>query len=74
MEQMLAAAAWASDSEKRPVRTWVEEVFARSLEQLKVKCKDVSGSTLRLVTCEDALVKDEGFGGLLPSRIITIDG
>jgi len=49
-------------------------VFARSLEQLKVKCKDVSRSTLRLVTCEDALVKDEGFGGLLPSRIITIDG
>ncbi|RLM58386.1 uncharacterized protein C2845_PM18G13450 [Panicum miliaceum] len=73
MEQILAA-AWASDSEeKRPVRTWVEQVFARSFEQLKVKCKDVSGSTLRLVACEDTVVKDEGFGGLLPSRII-LDG
>ena len=47
------------DSEEK--RTWVEPVlFARSLEQLKVKCKDASGSTLRLVACEDTLVKDEG--------------
>ncbi|GJN13999.1 hypothetical protein PR202_gb00769 [Eleusine coracana subsp. coracana] len=32
MEQILAA-AWASDSEKRPVRTWLDQVFASSLEQ-----------------------------------------
>ncbi|CAN6327544.1 unnamed protein product [Urochloa humidicola] len=69
MEQIVAA-AWASDSEKRPVRTWVEHVFVRSLEQLKAKCKNVSESTLRLVACGDALLKDEGFGALLPSRII----
>nr|CAB3488812.1 unnamed protein product [Digitaria exilis] len=73
MEQILAA-AWTSDSEeKRGVRTWVEQVFGRSLEQLKVKCKDVS---LRLVACEEVLLKDEGFtfgGLLLPSRIILED-
>ncbi|CAN6341326.1 unnamed protein product [Urochloa humidicola] len=69
MEQIVAA-AWASDSEKRPVRTWVEHVFVRSLEQLKAKCKNVSESTLRLVACGDTLLKDEGFGALLPSRII----
>ncbi|CAL4989919.1 unnamed protein product [Urochloa decumbens] len=69
MEQIVAA-SWASDSEKRPVRTWVEHVFVRSLEQLKAKRKNVSESTLRLVACGDALLKDEGFGALLPSRII----
>jgi hypothetical protein len=69
MEQIVAS-AWTSDSEKRPWRTWVEQVFVRSLEQLKVKCKNVSVCTLRLVACEDELVKDEGFGGLLPSRIL----
>ncbi|RCV36692.1 hypothetical protein SETIT_8G002600v2 [Setaria italica] len=65
----IVGAACASDSGKRPVRTWVEQVFVRSLEQLKVKCKNVSACTLRLVACEDELLKDEGFGGLLPSRI-----
>lgn len=71
MEQILAA-AWASgdSEEKRPARTWVEQVFVRSLEQLKVKCKNVNRSTLRLVACEDALLKDEGYGALLPSTII----
>jgi hypothetical protein len=69
MEQIVAS-AWTSDSEKRPWRTWVEQVFVRSLEQLKIKCKNVSVCTLRLVACEDELVKDEGFGGLLPSRIL----
>jgi hypothetical protein len=71
MEQVVAA-AWASDSdEKRPVRTWVEQVFARSLEQLKVKCMNLSSCTLRLVACEDETpVKEDGFGALLPSRII----
>ncbi|XP_062202902.1 protein DWARF 53-like [Phragmites australis] len=69
MEQILAA-AWASDSEKKPVQTWLEHVFARSLEQLKLKCKNVRKSVLRLVACEDALLKDDGFGALLPSRII----
>ncbi|XP_062203644.1 protein DWARF 53-like [Phragmites australis] len=70
MEQILAA-AWSSDSEdRRPVRTWLEQVFARSLVQLKLKCKHVSSSTLRLVACEDTAAKDERFGGLLPSRII----
>ncbi|CAN6335324.1 unnamed protein product [Urochloa humidicola] len=69
MEQIVAA-TWTSDSEKRPVRTWVEHVFVRSLQQLKAKCKNVSESTLRLVACGDALMKDEGFGALLPSRII----
>ena len=71
MEQVVAA-AWASDShEKRPVRTWVEQVFARSLEQLKVRCKNLSSCTLRLVACEDEMpVKEDGFGAFLPSRII----
>ncbi|KAL6870565.1 hypothetical protein ACP4OV_014413 [Aristida adscensionis] len=69
MEQILAA-AWTQDPEKRPVQTWLEQVFARSLEQLKFKCKSVSNSILRLVACEDALAKDEGFGPYLPSRII----
>ncbi|KAL6905970.1 hypothetical protein ACP4OV_003571 [Aristida adscensionis] len=69
MEQILAA-AWVSDAEKRPVQTWLQQVFARSLEQLKLKCKNVSSSTLRLVACEDAPAKDEGFGAFLPSRII----
>jgi hypothetical protein len=72
MEQVVAAAAWASDShEKRPVRTWVEQVFARSLEQLKVRCKNLSSCTLRLVACEhETPVKEGGFGLFLPSRII----
>lgn len=69
MEQVVAA-AWASDShenEKRPVRTWVEQVFGRSLEQVKMRCENLSSCTLRLVSCE---VKEDGFGALLPSRII----
>ncbi|XP_066355432.1 protein DWARF 53-LIKE-like isoform X3 [Miscanthus floridulus] len=71
MVQVLAA-AWASDSdEKRPVWTWVEQVFARSLEQLKVRCKNLSSCTLRLVACEDEMpVKEDGVGAFLPSRII----
>ena len=71
MEQVVAA-AWASDShEKRPVRTWVEQVFARTLEQLKVRCKNLSSSTLRLVACEDEMpVKEDAFGAFLPSTII----
>jgi hypothetical protein len=68
MEQIVAA-AWTSDSEKRPWRTWVGQVFVSCLEQLKVKCKNVSVCSLRLVACEDELLKDEGLGGLLPSRI-----
>ncbi|KAK3135938.1 hypothetical protein QOZ80_5BG0425550 [Eleusine coracana subsp. coracana] len=69
MEQILAA-AWASDSEKRPVRTWLDQVFAGSLEQVKLKCKNLNNFTMRLVACEDVLLKDDGFGALLPSRII----
>uniref|UniRef100_A0A0A9F8W2 SMAX1-like AAA+ ATPase lid domain-containing protein n=1 Tax=Arundo donax TaxID=35708 RepID=A0A0A9F8W2_ARUDO len=69
MEQILAA-AWASDSERRHVRSWLEQVFAGSLEELKLQCKNVSNSVLRMVTCEDAPPKDDGFGALLPSRII----
>lgn len=69
MEQILAA-AWASDSEKRPVRTWLKQVFASSLEQVRLKCKNVNNLTVRLLACEDVLLKDDGFGALLPSRII----
>ncbi|KAL6640647.1 hypothetical protein ACP70R_021770 [Stipagrostis hirtigluma subsp. patula] len=69
MEQILAA-AWTSDPEKRPVETWLEQVFARGLEQLKLNCKGLSNSTLRLVACEEAPAKNVGFGSLLPSRII----
>jgi hypothetical protein len=47
----------------------VGQVFVSCLEQLKVKCKNVSVCSLRLVACEDELLKDEGLGGLLPSRI-----
>jgi len=71
MEQIVAA-AWTSDpgEEMRPVRAWVEQVFGRSLEQLKVRCKNVSSSTLRLVACEDEAPVKDGFGSLLPSRIM----
>ncbi|GJN07213.1 hypothetical protein PR202_ga25025 [Eleusine coracana subsp. coracana] len=69
MEQILAA-SWASDSEKRPVRTWLDQVFVSSLEQVRLKCKNVNNFTVRLVACEDVLLKDDGFGALLPSRII----
>ncbi|KAK3118185.1 hypothetical protein QOZ80_9BG0695450 [Eleusine coracana subsp. coracana] len=69
MVQILSA-AWASDSEKRPVRTWLDQVFASSLEQVRLKCKNVNSFTVRLVACEDVLLKDDGFGALLPSRII----
>ncbi|KAG8089319.1 hypothetical protein GUJ93_ZPchr0011g27756 [Zizania palustris] len=69
MEQILAA-AWDSE-EKRPVQTWLEQVFARSLDELKLKCKHASSSTLRLVACEDTVpVKGDGSGALLPPRII----
>jgi hypothetical protein len=69
MEQILAE-AWASDSEKMPVRTWLEQVFTSSLEQVRHRFKNVSNFTVRLVACEDTLLKDEGVGALLPSRII----
>ncbi|KAG8089322.1 hypothetical protein GUJ93_ZPchr0011g28391 [Zizania palustris] len=69
MEQILAA-AWDSE-EKRPVQTWLEQVFARSLDELKLKCKHASSSILRLVACEDTVpVKGDGSGALLPPRII----
>ncbi|KAL5219734.1 hypothetical protein ABZP36_024447 [Zizania latifolia] len=69
MEQILAA-AWESE-DKRPVQTWLEQVFARSLDELKLKCKHLSSSTLRLVVCEDTVpVKGDGSGVLLPPRII----
>uniref|UniRef100_A0A0E0MIN0 Clp R domain-containing protein n=1 Tax=Oryza punctata TaxID=4537 RepID=A0A0E0MIN0_ORYPU len=70
MEQVLAA-AWKSE-DKGPVQSWLEQVFARSLDELKLKCKHVSSSTLRLVACEDTVptVKGDGLGVLLPPRII----
>uniref|UniRef100_M8C552 Clp R domain-containing protein n=1 Tax=Aegilops tauschii TaxID=37682 RepID=M8C552_AEGTA len=71
MEQIVAA-AWASEG-KRPLQAWLDQVFAGSLGELKVKCgKHASSSTLILVACEDmaAVREDNGFGGLLPSRII----
>ncbi|XP_052135425.1 protein DWARF 53 [Oryza glaberrima] len=70
MEQILAA-AWKSE-DRKPVPTWLEQVFARSLDELKLKCKHVSSSTLRLVACEDTVptVKGDGLGVLLPPRII----
>ncbi|KAL5204739.1 hypothetical protein ABZP36_009610 [Zizania latifolia] len=69
MEQILAA-AWDSE-ERRPVQTWLEQVFARSLDELKLKCKHASSSTLRLVACEDTVpVEGDGSGALLPPRII----
>ncbi|KAJ1273669.1 hypothetical protein BS78_05G002600 [Paspalum vaginatum] len=74
MEQIVAA-AWTSDpgENMRPVRRWVEQVFGRSLEQLRARYKNVCSSTLRLVACEDeAPVKEDGFGSLLPSTI-TLD-
>ncbi|KAJ1264441.1 hypothetical protein BS78_08G001300 [Paspalum vaginatum] len=71
MEQIVAA-AWTSDPEEkmRPVQTWLEQVFGRSLEQLKVWCKNASISTLRLVACEDEAPGKDGFGSLLPSSIM----
>ncbi|VAI04306.1 unnamed protein product [Triticum turgidum subsp. durum] len=71
MEQIIAA-AWASEG-KRPLQAWLDQVFAGSLGELNVKCgKHASSSTLTLVACEDmaAVREDNGFGGLLPSRII----
>ncbi|VAH92671.1 unnamed protein product [Triticum turgidum subsp. durum] len=71
MEQIIAA-AWASEG-KRPLQAWLDQVFAGSLGELKVKCgKHASSSTLILVACEDmaAVREDNGFGGLLSSRII----
>ena len=42
----VVTAAWASDSDKkRSVRTWVEQLFARGLEELKVRCKNLSSCT-----------------------------
>uniref|UniRef100_A0A0E0J5R8 Clp R domain-containing protein n=1 Tax=Oryza nivara TaxID=4536 RepID=A0A0E0J5R8_ORYNI len=71
MEQILAA-AWKSEEDRKPVPTWLEQVFARSLDELKLKRKHVSSSTLRLVACEDTVptVKGDGLGVLLPPRII----
>ncbi|VAI30530.1 unnamed protein product [Triticum turgidum subsp. durum] len=77
MEQMLAA-SWALEDGRRPLRAWLEQVFARSLEELKLKhSKHAGSSALRLVACEDgtaaaatAAKEDGGFGPLLPSRII----
>jgi hypothetical protein len=71
MEQIIAA-AWASEG-KRPLQAWLDQVFAGSLGELKVKHgKHAISSTLRLVPCENmAASKEDGcFGGLLPSRII----
>jgi hypothetical protein len=71
MEQIIAA-AWASEG-KRPLQAWLDQVFAGSLGELKVKYgKHANSSTLRLVPCENmAASKEDGcFGGLLPSRII----
>ncbi|CAM0874329.1 unnamed protein product [Alopecurus aequalis] len=70
MEQIIAS-AWASEG-KRPLQAWLEQVFAGSLGELKVKYgKHASSSTLRLVACKDmaAVKEDDCFGGLLPSRI-----
>ncbi|KAG8050869.1 hypothetical protein GUJ93_ZPchr0009g468 [Zizania palustris] len=66
MEQILAA-AWESE-DKKPVQTWLEHVFARSLDELKLKCKHTSSPTLRLVACEDTVPVSSGV--LLPPRII----
>ncbi|BAT12296.1 Os11g0104350, partial [Oryza sativa Japonica Group] len=65
-------AAWKSEEDRKPVPTWLEQVFARSLDELKLKRKHVSSSTLRLVACEDTVpaVKGDGLGVLLPPRII----
>jgi hypothetical protein len=41
----VVTATWASDSDKRPARTWVEQLFARSLEELKVMYKNLSSCT-----------------------------
>jgi hypothetical protein len=68
MEQILPK-AWASHSEKMPMRTWLEQVFTSSLEQVRLKFKSVSNFTVRLVACEDALLKDEGVGALLHPKI-----
>jgi hypothetical protein len=69
MKQRLAE-AWVSDSEKLPVRTWLEQVFTSRLEQVRLKFENMSNFTVRLVECEDALLKDKGVGALLSSRII----
>uniref|UniRef100_J3N5C1 Clp R domain-containing protein n=1 Tax=Oryza brachyantha TaxID=4533 RepID=J3N5C1_ORYBR len=69
MEQIIAA-AWKSE-DKSPVQIWLGQVFTRSLDELKLKCKHVSSSTLRLVACDDTVPgKGDGLGVLLPSRII----
>jgi hypothetical protein len=52
------------------VRTWLEQVFTSSLEQVRLKFKNLSNFSVRLVACEDALLKDEGVGALLSPRII----
>ncbi|GJN28520.1 hypothetical protein PR202_gb16658 [Eleusine coracana subsp. coracana] len=49
MVQILSA-AWASDSEKRPVRTWLDQVFASSLEQVRLKSTTRNISLLELVS------------------------
>uniref|UniRef100_A0A0D9XN63 ATPase AAA-type core domain-containing protein n=1 Tax=Leersia perrieri TaxID=77586 RepID=A0A0D9XN63_9ORYZ len=71
MEQILAAAWKSEDSDRKPVQTWLEQVFARILDELKLKFKHVSSSTLRLVACEDTVLgKGDDLGVLLPPRII----
>jgi hypothetical protein len=78
MEQMLAA-SWASEERQRPLQAWLEQVFARSLDELKLRRgKHASSCALRLVACEEvedtaavpAAKEDSVFGALLPSRII----
>ncbi|KAM0870859.1 hypothetical protein ACQ4PT_039759 [Festuca glaucescens] len=76
MEQMLAA-SWASEDRQGPLQAWLEQVFARSLDELKLqRGNHASSSALRLVACEEntaaesAAKEERGFGALLPSRII----
>ncbi|KAM0920408.1 hypothetical protein ACQ4PT_007511 [Festuca glaucescens] len=53
MEQMLAA-SWASEDRQRPLQAWLEQVFARSLDELKLqRGNHASSCALRLVACEE---------------------
>uniref|UniRef100_A0ACD5XY76 Uncharacterized protein n=1 Tax=Avena sativa TaxID=4498 RepID=A0ACD5XY76_AVESA len=77
IEQMLAASL-ASEDNQRPLHAWLEQVFVRSLDELKLqRGKHARSSALRLVACEEENVaavsaskEDGGFGALLPARII----
>ncbi|CAM0950551.1 unnamed protein product [Alopecurus aequalis] len=75
MEQMLAA-SWASEDRQRPLQAWLEQVFAWSLDELKLqRGEHASSSALRLMACEEKIAavsvpkEDSRFGALLPSRI-----